>query len=198
MGKTQGMIAQIESDEKLQEHCTRKFEDEGVVIEVDPHLRSKEYVGVKVDDYYNSLKPKRENFKTVDFVISVDCVSNKYALYIMEFKGTKDKSYTTGEIEEKFQNTIESYLSEDFAEIYCNPRYAYKSILLYLVTTANKKIMALPREQRDAYRKIAFQIGDKDTARADEAMSRKLFEFRGQYMTIEMECPPDPIIHKIT
>ena len=34
MGKTQGMIAQIESDEELQEHCTRKFEDEGVVIEV--------------------------------------------------------------------------------------------------------------------------------------------------------------------
>lgn len=191
------MIKQIENERRLEGYTTRRIEDAGLKVAVDPLLEAEEYIGIKVDDYYNGLKLMGETPKAVDYVISVDCSCDDYILYILELKNVKSPAaYQTKDIVEKFENTIKRFMSEDFKHIFLNDRYKYRDICLYLVTSAYRA--AMQYGSYETYIKIMERIGKKDSLVNDMLFTMKPFRFRNKILTINIEIPPNPIIMKRT
>ena len=184
------MIDRIQSDKNLVEYCTRTIADAGVEIKVDPTLNENSYIGVKIDDYYSELKEINQP-KAVDFVIAVDCRCSAYNLYVLELKGGKNKNYSTKDIYEKFTTTIDDFLKCRYQSIFCDDRYKYKGIYLYLVTTT--PAAALKYESYAEYLRIRDKLRRKDTLTI-EAEFTKVFSFRGRQCRICREIPPNPVI----
>ncbi len=187
------MITAITREKRLKNCLHRDIEDEGVRVNVSSDLTDAEYIGIKVDDYYAG-KHLRIIPKAVDFIVAVDCECDWYALYILEFKGIK-RTTGTKAIQEKFTNTIEQFMKEEFKDIFLNDRYKYRDVKLYLVTTSYKKALALGKFEE--YQRIRERINAKDTLANDSTLSTKLYFFRGKYYRIEREIPPNPLICKI-
>ena len=93
------MIQMIKMNKAFANHLFWKIEDSGIHVEVDSKLTENEYVGIKVDNYYNGLHMARPP-KAVDFVVAVDCECDWYALYILELKGVSKPS-SPKDIQEK-------------------------------------------------------------------------------------------------
>ena len=89
------MISLITNDKVLKYFLHYEIEDAGVSVKVNETLSSRDYVGIKVDDYYCSLKLDKTP-KSVDFIITVDCQCNSYLLYIIEFKKIKETEIFEG------------------------------------------------------------------------------------------------------
>lgn len=171
------MIQTIEKNRKLNKYIYRTIEDAGVEVKVDDNLKENEYLGIKVDEYYMGQHLGGETPKAVDFIVTVNCGLDWYALYVLEMKDTG--SYTTKEIE----------------EIFLNDKYKYKSIKLYLITTAYKA--ALKYNNYLEWLNIQQRINGKDTLRYDRYLGTKLYRFRKSICRIEKEIPPNPLIQKI-
>lgn len=187
------MIQTIENNNNLRKYVHRNIEDAGVRVNVESSLREQEYIGVKVDDYYMGQHLGGETPKAVDFIVAVDCGLDWYALYILEMKDTN--SYTTAEIEEKFDTAINRFMQEDYKEIFLNDKYKYRSIKLYLVTTAYKAALNYPNFE--AYLEIKRKVDNKDTLQLDRYQGNRLYRFRKWILRIEKEIPPNPLICKI-
>ncbi len=187
------MIQRIEKEKKLKKVLSRTIEDEGIKIEVDSKLRFSEYVGIKVDDYYNGLHDAAPP-KSVDFVVAVDCECDWYTLYILELKNVK-RTTKAKDIQEKFDTAINQFMKKDFSDIFMQDRFKYKDIKLYLVTTSYKKAEQYGCFEK--YQNIRKRIKERDTLYSDSLLSQKPYEFRGRYYRIEREIPPNPIIKKI-
>ena len=187
------MITAITREKRLKKCLHWDIVDEGVQIDVNPGLTKAEYVGIKVDDYYKD-KHLKVIPKAVDFIVAVDCECDWYALYILELKGVK-RTTGTKAIHEKFTNTIEQFMTEEFKDIFLNDRFKYRDVKLYLVTTSYKKAVALGKF--DEYQRIRNKVNAKDTLANDSTLSDKLYFFRVRYYRIEREVPPNPLICKI-
>lgn len=188
------MIQTIKQHPKLKRFVHYDIEDAGFRVEVDFQLTDQDYIGIKIDDYYNSLKLSGETPKSVDFIVSVDCDCDAYVLYVIEFKDTK--SYTGNEIWDKFNTTINRFMAEEFKDVFMNDKFKYKDIKLYLVTTANKTALKYSNYQQ--YITIHNKVHGKDTLMSDLMLSGKPFFFRGKYLYINREIPPNPIIKKVS
>lgn len=192
------MIQMIKECRELNACITWEISDAGLTVDVDPDLKEDEYVGIKVDDYYNHKKSSDAPTPlSVDYVISVDCACDTYVLYILELKNVKSpQSYTTKEITAKFETTIENFLKTEFGDIFDNARFKYRNIYLYLVTSAYSN--RVKNESFEAYIKLLEKINSKDTLVKDQELSLKLFRFHGKILRIKIEVPPYPIIRKET
>lgn len=189
------MIQQITEERRLKDYIAWEIEDAGIEVGVSPDLSRNEYVGIKVDDFYNGLKLMGETPKSVDYIVAVDCSCNDYILYVLELKNVKSPSgYQSKDIMEKFENTIYGFMSEEFKEIFLNDRYKYRDVQLYLVTTAYKA--AIKYDTYEEYEKIMRRIGKMDSLIYDVAFSQKPLRFRNKILYIKREIPPNPIIVK--
>jgi hypothetical protein len=189
------MIAQIEQEKSLKQCTTRKIEDEGLEIAVDSTLKDEDYIAIKVDDYYNSLKMGGETPKSVDFIVSVDCQCSAYVLYVLELKNTERASFQTKDIHEKFNTAFEDFMKKRFHHIFENDAYKYKDVKLFVVSTAYME--AAQYGNYENYKKMMERINKRDTANRDRQMSDKLYRFRGGVYRIQRECPPNPLIQRI-
>lgn len=190
------MIENICKNRKLEKYLGHHIEDAGMVVKVDSSLSEKEYIGIKVDDYYGGLHLGKETPKAVDFVVAVDCQCQAYALYVLELKNvSRPKAYTKKEICEKFDTAINRFLKRDFSDIFLNDRYKYKAIKLYLVTSAYKE--AMNSKNYEEYRKMLQKANKKDSLTKDQYLSDKPFLFRKKVLHIEREIPPNPVIRRI-
>lgn len=118
------MIQTVKKDRKLNKylHCT--FEDSELQIDVEPTLSEKDYIGIKMDDYYMGQHLGGETPKAVDFLVVVDCYCKWYCLYIMELKHVKDPNkISTKDIFEKFDTAINRFMKDEFAYIFLNPKF---------------------------------------------------------------------------
>lgn len=114
------MIAKIRNNPCLRIYLRDRIEDEGIEVGIDGNLSQNEYVGVKVDDYYNGLHQPTVP-KSVDYVVVVDNSCDSYNLYILEMKNVNSpQKLVIKDIHEKFANTIADFLSEEFKEILLN------------------------------------------------------------------------------
>ncbi len=182
-------------DEKDFKGCLYyKIEDEGVEATVDPALTTDQFVGIKVDQYYANLHQKVIPM-SVDFVVPVDCECNSYALYVLEMKGVKNPP-STKEIHEKFNTTIYDFLQNRYKDIFLNPRYKYKAVFLYLITTAYQKALELGSFKK--YEELMAKMKVKDTLLTDSTLSTKPYIFRGKAYYIQREVPPNPVICRMT
>ncbi|MCH5248856.1 MAG: hypothetical protein J1E98_02935 [Lachnospiraceae bacterium] len=188
------MLQMIREDTRLREYCHHEISDAGVKVNVDERLRADEYIGIKVDDCYAGLRGGMSP-KSVDFIVVVDCECNSYVLYILELKGVK-RPTSTKDIQEKFDTTINHFMSEEFAAIFLNDRFRYKDIKLYLVTTAYAKAVKMGSFER--FLAVRDKTNRKDSLLYDSSLSDKSYRFRGKICRIQREVPPNPLIRKIT
>ncbi len=190
------MIKKICTDKALRQFTCHQLEDAGIEIKVDENLKEEEYIGIKVDDYYNHKGLGGETPKAVDFVVVVDCQCNAYVMYILELKNVKKPGqYTTKSIHEKFSTTINRFIKNEFKEIFLADQVKYKDIKLYLVTKAYQD--AMKHGNYDEYCRLMLKMNKKDTLNMDMELTSKPFIIRGQVLHIKKEIPPNPIIRRI-
>ena len=105
-------------------------------------------------------------------------------LYLLELKNVKTpQAYQTHAIYEKFKNTLDHFMSEEFSHIFFNDHYRYRHIFLYLVTTAYRAAMKYGSFEK--YTKLMQKIGKKDTLLNDSALLQKPFRFRNKVLFIQ-------------
>ena len=179
------MINIIQTKKELKKHLCHSFSDSGISVDVDSKLTTAEYIGVKVDDYYNNLLPMMAP-KSVDFIVAVDCNCNAYALYILEFKNYKRaKALHIKEIYEKFDTAIYDFIESKFKDIYLNDRFKYKKIFLYLVSDIYNEVG-----------KTSHHTDVRDSLKVDMALTGKLYRIKVIVTNIKYDIPPNPVIRK--
>ena len=190
------MINMIKRDARLVPYLRTEIEDSGLCVEISEDLSESDYVAIKVDDFYSGTMPWHEP-KAVDYVVVVDCQCDSFFMYILELKNVKSPKFLNfSDIQEKFGNTIQDFLSDRFSDIFLNDRFKYKGIKLYLVSDAyNTKGRFSTHEE---YRKFREKINKRDTLSVDFRLSSKLYRINGVVCQIEYEIPPYPIIRKWT
>ena len=187
------MLQTIQKEGKLKKYLYHEIEDAGISVSVDARLSEDEYIGIKIDDYYMGLRQKITP-KAVDFIVTVDCECDWYTLYILEFKNVS-RPPTTREIHEKFDTAINDFMSNEFKEIFLSDKVKYREIFLYLVTTAYQK--AVEMGSFDQYRKLRNKMKQRDSLWVDDALSGRLYRFRGKVYRIQREVPPNPVIRRV-
>lgn len=180
------MINLISNDKELKKYLYYEIQDSGVSVKVNERLSKKDYIGIKVDDYYNSLKLPTTP-KSVDFIITVDCQCNWYLLYLLEFKKLKKSGYLkVQEIKEKISNTVTDFLENRFKNIFLNDKFKYKNVLLYLVGNIYSPA------------KLKTRNYDKDTLKIDTNLSLTPIWFRGKVYKVNYCLPEELVIDKLT
>jgi hypothetical protein len=189
------MLEQIKCTSGLIPYLHKIIEDEGIIVDVDVSLDENNYIGIKIDDYYNGLHDSTTP-KAVDFIVIVDCVCNSYALYILEFKNVNSsKHLVIKDIHEKFETTIKDFMVTRYNNIFMNDSYKYKVIKLYLVSDAYGVQGKFQNHQE--YRKYLEKVNKRDSLKVDLNLGSKIYRFRNRCLQIEYDIPPNPIIRKV-
>ncbi len=193
------MIQRIKSCDQLHPYLHDRIEDQGIEVEIAPNLAETKLAIVKVDDYYNDLH-MGVTPKAIDFCVVVDCACDWYSMYLLELKNVNSPKYLKlADICEKFDNTINDFLSMRFKDIFLDDRYKYKSIKLYLVSDAygmNGRYKNFDEFKRAQERKQ--RINSRDSLKVDFNLGTKLYKFRGKVLSINFDIPPNPIISGIS
>lgn len=180
------MIKAIQQDSRLANFIYYDFEDSGVKVNVCSSLSKNDYIGVKIDDYYNATQP-RNTPKSIDFIVSVDCSCKWYGLYLLELKNYKrSKSLSIKEIYEKFDTTVNDFVNSQFQNIFDNSKYKYKFVFLYLVADVYKETT-----------KTGIHI-PKDSLKVDSELTKKLYKIHGKTCCIEYILPTNLAIERRT
>ena len=191
------MIKTIRNNGKLNKYIKDTIEDAGIEVKVAPELCTEQYVGIKVDDYYNDQHLDGETPKSVDYIVPVDCECNSYVLYILEFKNVNEpRNIINSEIRDKFDTAINRFLKNDFSDIFEKDQFKYRDMKLYLVTTAYKK--AMEYGSYEAYLNILKKVKGRDTLELDIGLASRPYRFRNMVRYIQKEVPPNPLIKRIT
>lgn len=188
------MVQKIKNEKRLKEYLREEIEDEGIKVEIDSTLMPEDYAAIKVDDYYNGLHISNPP-KAIDFVVVVDCQCSSYAMYLLELKNVNEpKKLDIKSIQEKFQNTIEDFLSVRFKDIFQDDSKKYKKIKLYLVSDAYR--LAGKYKNYASYKIMQEKLNKKDSLRVDMNLASKLYRFRGRVLRICFDIPPNPLIRR--
>ena len=130
------MIHEIKVCKDLIPYLKNNIEDEKIEVGIDEKIDLKDIAIIKVDEYYNGLHLAMPP-KSIDFLVIVDCECSWYNLYLLELKNVNSpKKLNIGNIQEKFEVTINDFLSGRFKDIFLADKYKYKDIKLYLVSDA--------------------------------------------------------------
>ena len=186
------MIQRIKDCVQLRNYLRSTIEDAGLTVEIDQSLEDSEYAAIKVDDYYKDLHYKTPP-KSVDFLVSVDCACDKYALYILELKNVSSPHFLNiHEIQDKFTTTVEDFIKNRFKDIFLDEHYRYKSIKLYLVSDAYH--ICRKASSYEEYKSLQNRIGKLDSLKIDNQLSQRLYSIGHRICHIEYDIPPNPII----
>lgn len=189
------MIRQIKTNRELVPYLCSEIQDEGIHVEIDQKLTEEKYAVVKVDDFYNGLHLSVIP-KSIDFLAAVDCECDAYLLYLLELKNVKNPKFLImKDIHEKFQNTIEDFMSNRFRDIFLNDRYKYKDIKLYLVSDAYG--LQGKYQTYEQYKAVREKINQRDSLKIDLALGGKLYRFKNRVVQIQYDLPPNPVIRRI-
>lgn len=189
------MVNMIKKDAHLVPYLTTTIEDTGIEVGLDQRLCPDDFAAIKVDGYYAGLKISTPP-KAVDFVVIVDCQCDSFSMYILELKNVNGPGkLNIVDIQEKFSNTINLFLSDTFSYIFLNDRFKYKKIKMYLVSDAYGEAGNFANHSE--YLRFRDKVNKKDTLKVDMSLSEKLYRFRGKILKIEYDIPPHPIITRL-
>lgn len=189
------MVNMIKKDAHLVPYLTTTIEDTGIEVGLDQRLCPDDFAAIKVDNYYAGLKISTPP-KAVDFVVIVDCQCDSFSMYILELKNVNGPGkLNIVDIQEKFSNTINLFLSNTFSYIFLNDRFKYKEIKMYLVSDAYDEAGNFANHSE--YLRFRDKVNKKDTLKVDMSLSEKLYRFRGKILKNEYDIPPNPIITRL-
>jgi hypothetical protein len=170
------MIDELKKTKSLTPFITDKCEENQICVTMDNSIPKTNYVVIKVDDHYNSLRLKKTP-PSVDCLITVKCRDNGYIIYLVELKNIKSPAgFKIDNVYNKFKTTIEDFMEILFRNIFHNPKYNVKRLHLYFVT--------------DPYGKRRLRTG---TTKMDSLLSRKPFKFQGKLYMLNHKLP-NPMI----
>ncbi len=188
------MVQQIKECKELIPYLKDIIEDEGIKVGISEKIGCGSIAIIKVDEYYAGLHIATPP-KAVDFLVTVDCECASFVMYLLEFKNVNSPKFLKmKDIHEKFENTIDDFLSARFGYIFLNDRYKYKNIFLYLVSDAYG--LCGKYNNFNEYRDIMDKTSKRDTLKTEISLGTKLFRFRGKILRISFDIPPNPIIQK--
>lgn len=165
------MVNMIKKDAHLVPYLTTTIEDTGIEVGLDQRLCPDDFAAIKVDDYYAGLKISTPP-KAVDFVVIVDCQCDSFSMYILELKNVNGPGkLNIVDIQEKFSNTINLFLSNTFSYIFLNDRFKYKEIKMYLVSDAYGEAGNFANHSE--YLRFRDKVNKKDTLKVDMSLSEK-------------------------
>jgi len=168
------MINKIKYTEALKPFITHECEENKIFVSMADDIPKNNYLVIKVDRYYNSLKLS-DTPPSVDCLVLLKCTDNHYVLFLVELKKIKrPRSFKIDNIRGKFRTTIDDFMSTRFKDIFHSETLPVKELHLYFVTNLYKT----PR---------------KDTTRMDSLLSLKPFKFRGRNYQISHKHP-NPLI----
>ena len=193
------MIQMIKSCKELTPYLQNIIEDERIEVGIEENLKDDQFAIIKVDDYYNNLHLAFPP-KSIDFAVVVDCECASYVLYLLELKNVNSpKKLNIKDIQEKFETTINDFLSVRFEKIFLADKFKYKAVKLYLVSNAYG--LSGKNGTYEEYKKIEEKkqkIQKKDSLRVDFNLGSKYYRFRGKIVKINYDIPPNPIVRRIS
>lgn len=174
------LLDKIRQDALLQRYNCLKdtCEDEGICVTIDARIDKKDYVVIKVDDYYNNLT-KEYGFSDApnapDCLIVQQCQGKEYALTIVELKGVSElKRWRKGDLEKilaKFQSCFTRFMVQDFPQYFDQD---FKRIQLYFVSNVD----LYKNKTKNANRLLKIEL-----------LMNKTFRFRGKRYYIRPYMP---------
>lgn len=151
------LLSIILADETLSPFFCDNCNENGVGVNFDPSLQlNKDYIIIKVDDYYNS------NFKNPNIPPSPDCIiiqkchDERYVIYIVELKSIQSLGpYNLRHIRDKFQTCLSHFMSDLYRKYFYASDLNFHIKLLFICdlftgnndkfkTTKLDNLLALP------------------------------------------------------
>ncbi len=189
------MITQIKNEDVLKPFLTDKCEDAGICSTIDNSISDDDIAIVKVDDYYHSVGLEIIP-PAADFLVSVDCLRDRYVLYIIELKNIgSPSSFEVKNVYGKFKTTVEDFMNIRFAHIYANKKYKIFDLLIYFI--ADPYRLSRLGINYDEYKARRLARGKTDSTRVDNLLAQKPLKFREKVYIIKYDLPPNPIIKKL-
>jgi hypothetical protein len=183
------MLDAINRDTALFGICARACEENEITVEVCAALLRGDDLDdervriLKVDKYY-ATAGLAEQPKSIDCLIVVKCASGAFELTLVELRNVSStKGVPPSVMIEKFRNTFERFMAQDFGHIFANPDYSFARIRAWLVTDP----FNMPHLSDEEYRR---KIG---TTRLKTIQSADPFEFRGHRVPVETRRPGPPL-----
>ncbi len=124
------MIEKIKKHKVLSTFVRDQCSENTVSATIDERIKLEDYVIIKPDDYYNSLKKNIP--PSVDCLIIQKCIEGGYKLTIIELKSISSMgNQAIDNLVAKFETIFSHFIPVEFKDILF---YPYKSIELYFVT----------------------------------------------------------------
>ncbi len=86
-------------------------------------------------------------------------------------------------------------MQEKYKDIFCNDKFKYKDIKLYLISDAYG--IRGKFQTHEDYRKYMDKLNQKDSLKVDFSLGNKLFRVRGKLYKIIYDIPPNPVIKRV-
>ncbi len=127
------LIQEILQDPILNKFLCDDCEEHGVGINVSDAVNKKDYIIVRVDEYYNTTVRDNIRPKSPDCLIIQHCGGNKFVLYLVELKAIQSlKTEKLSDIREKFQSCFDDFMSDRFRDYFYNTDYDFTIKLLFI------------------------------------------------------------------
>ena len=183
------MFEEIKKDSQLSKIIRNFCEDNHFEICISDNLEENDenLLILKIDDYYstkNFTKPP----KSIDCLILVRCHNESFNMFLIELRNIKNsKGFNRKEIYQKFQNTFELFLNDEFSKIFV--KYSYSNIKCYFVSDPygyKKRDNSLTKEN-------FLEKQHCKNLNKDWLMSFKPFKFKNRLYSISIEMPTPTI-----
>ncbi len=185
------MFDEIRNNNKLSKIIRNFCEDNNFEICISDNLEKNDenLLILKVDDYYSTKNFKKPP-KSIDCLILVKCKNQSFNMFLIELRNIKNsKGFKEKEIYEKFQNTFNFFLNDEFLNIF--DKYSYNNIECYFVSDPygyRKRDKNLTRENF-LEKQHCRSLNTKWLTRG------KPFKFKNRLYSISIEMPT-PIIEE--
>lgn len=131
------LLDKLSSDPIISQFICEECSENNFAAEFEDKLKkSKNYLIIKVDDYYNSLQTDNQTPPSPDCLIFVKCDdANNYNIYIIELKNIKSKNgFNIKNIRSKFKTCVNSFMKDVIRNYLNDDKLVFNNIKLYFVT----------------------------------------------------------------
>ncbi|MBW1614958.1 MAG: hypothetical protein JRJ49_00175 [Deltaproteobacteria bacterium] len=182
------MIDKINEDQERFWFKSLLCKENGISAEIDDKIQDEDYIVLKIDKYYASLK-MAETPPSPDCLIIVKCKKNNlYDLYLVELKNIKSPAgFKVNNIKAKFKTAVKDFMCERFKDILLNKSYSINKFKIYFVTDACRIKKYHPDITEEDYLKRI------ETTKLKRVQNLKPLKFRNKSAAIDSRLP-NPMI----